>query len=120
MQGYRNRRRAGWATVALLCLLAHRASVSAATAPRYTVQELGTLGGATSRAFGINDAGQVVGSTTSASNGSRAFRWTKGTMLDISPDRDGAGFGAFAASINNSGQVAGSNTPAVHQTNLFR
>jgi probable HAF family extracellular repeat protein len=58
--------------------------------------DLGTLGslGQTSFAYGINDSGQVVGTTES-----HAFVWHKGTMVDL-------GLGK-ALAINNAGEIVG-------------
>jgi probable HAF family extracellular repeat protein len=72
-----------------------------------TFNILGTLGGRTSRAFAINDAGQVTGYSDIAPGSSvtHAFIFKDGVFKDI-----GAGSGAndtLAASINASGQVAG-------------
>src|SRR5215203_1071244 len=42
--------------------------------------ELGTLGGPTSYAFAINDAGQVVGAAATAEDECHAFLWEAGQM----------------------------------------
>lgn len=50
------------------------------------IQSLGTLGGDTSRAFGINEAGAVVGVSTDAAGDPDAFMWTETdgmTALDL-------------------------------------
>jgi probable HAF family extracellular repeat protein len=62
-------------------------------------RELGVLpGGVFSAAYGINDAGQVVGWSESF-GGNHAFLWDDGQMIDL-------GFGT-AADINNAGQIVG-------------
>jgi probable HAF family extracellular repeat protein len=69
-----------------------------------TLQNLGTLGGGDSRAFAINEAGQVVGRSTTASGATRAFLWQNGTMRDL------GALGAVysdAAGIDANGRVVG-------------
>ncbi len=49
--------------------------------------DLGTLGGAFSTALAINNAGQAVGNSTTATGDQHAFRWQNGTMtLDPAVD----------------------------------
>jgi probable HAF family extracellular repeat protein len=68
---------------------------------------LGTLGGSNSQAFGLNDAGQVVGSSLVNNSGSsiHAFLWQAGRMVDI------GGLPGFrtaeAFGINQAGQIVG-------------
>lgn len=67
--------------------------------------ELGTLGGASSWAYGINNSGQVVGYAQIAAGGSHAFLWTTGGgMVDLGTL---GGDGSRAYGINNSGKVVG-------------
>lgn len=80
-------------------------SASALAVP-YTITDLGTLGGALSSAFGINDNGQVVGAASLVSGYSHPFLYSGGTMSDLGT-LDG-GTNGVAFSINNSGQVVGS------------
>jgi probable HAF family extracellular repeat protein len=63
-------------------------------------RELGVLpGGVFSAAYGLNDAGQVVG-WSEAFDGDHAFLWDDGQMIDL-------GWGSAAADINNAGQIVG-------------
>ena len=76
-------------------------------AVHYEVTDLGTLGGTWSRAFSINDAGQVVGlAQTSGDTVSQAFLYSgSGPMQDIGIP---SGFNSsYAEGINNKGQVIG-------------
>jgi probable HAF family extracellular repeat protein len=71
--------------------------------------DLGTLGGRTSWAYGINDAGVVVGLSDKANGDTVAFIYENGTMKDLNTL---AGTGTniklqSAAAINNSGQIVG-------------
>lgn len=67
--------------------------------------DLGTLGGNWSRAFAINERGQVFGGSMAADGQYHAFLWTSGRMVDLGV------FGRQPAdtddALNNEGQVAG-------------
>jgi probable HAF family extracellular repeat protein len=78
-----------------------------------SITDLGTLpGGDSSVAFGINNRGQVVGSSTAASGEFRdhAFVWENGKMTDLGT-LPGAG-DSVAFDINDRGQVVGWSTLA--------
>ena len=68
--------------------------------------DLGTLGGSTSYAYGVNDSGQIVGESLPAgSNSQCAFSWTKaGGMVSLCPQGAAP---SRALAVNASGQVAG-------------
>jgi probable HAF family extracellular repeat protein len=79
--------------------------VSGRASADYLVTDLGTLGGSVSDASGINDRGQVVGSSEVAGDkGSHAFLFIRGHMTDL-----GAlgGDDTYGYAINNKGQVVG-------------
>jgi probable HAF family extracellular repeat protein len=65
--------------------------------------DLGTLGGAASRAWGINDRGQVVGAALTASGEDHAFLWEDGVMTDLSA----AGPFQRAFAVNQRGEIVG-------------
>jgi probable HAF family extracellular repeat protein len=82
---------------------------SGAAAPAFPSVDLGTLGGASSNAVAINDAGQVVGWSTTASEVRHAFAWTPAAgMVDLGS----LGGESFAVAVNEAGDVAGSSTTA--------
>ena len=67
--------------------------------------DLGTLGGSSSRAYAINEAGQVVGWADLAGSDKHAFLWEDGEMIDLGT-LGGSNSNAYA--INNAGQIVGS------------
>ncbi|MEA2175687.1 MAG: hypothetical protein QOD00_3279 [Blastocatellia bacterium] len=71
------------------------------------LQDLGTLGGTQSRAYGINNAGVVVGQAKDAGDYDRAFRYS-GDALQNLGTFDPSGLQSYAYSINEAGQIAGS------------
>ncbi len=81
---------------------------------RYTITDLGVLGGGRqSFALGLNNAGVVVGhSSTEGDSDSHAFRWTPaqpngtvGAMIDLGVPTNASG--SHAAAINSSGDYVG-------------
>ena len=87
----------GMAVVALTVTIG--ASPAAAAPARYSVVDLGTLGGESSYALALNDRGQVVGSSQVADGSWHGFVWRAGTMTDL---------GALRPSgINNKGDMIG-------------
>ena len=66
----------------LLWLLFGSADIIAADVV-YKVTDLGTLGGFTSEAFGINDRGQVTGQSETDSGVFHAFLYSSGQITDL-------------------------------------
>ena len=80
------------------------------------VQTLGTLGGTTSEAWGLNDSGTVVGWSRTASGAIHPFVWDSGVMTDIGVF---GGYYGYAWGVNESGQVAGSSSDNDNQVRPF-
>jgi probable HAF family extracellular repeat protein len=80
---------------------------------------LGTLGGISSTAFGINDSGKIVGHSDIGSSIDHAFLFD-GTMTDIGTP-PGASSWVNARDINNSDQIVGyySNSTGYEQAYLY-
>jgi probable HAF family extracellular repeat protein len=74
--------------------------------------DLGTLGGASSDARGLNDDGDVVGTAQNAAGQARAFLWRNGVMTDLNtlvPPETGWVLES-AAAISNGDQIVGYGT----------
>ena len=52
---------------------------------QYTAYDLGTLGGSYSVAYGINNAGTIVGNRTTSDGVTHAFSPGGGVMTDLAP-----------------------------------
>jgi probable HAF family extracellular repeat protein len=77
--------------------------------PGAGVQDLGTLGGTRSEAYALNEQGQVVGYSTTATGIRHAFLWTPGVgMRDLGVLA--GGLGSVARGINDRGEVVGQST----------
>lgn len=72
--------------------------------PTYDVQDLGTLGGDWSCAYGLNSAGDIVGVAETAGGSKHAFLYRNGVMRDLGTL---GGHSSTAFAINDAGQVAG-------------
>jgi probable HAF family extracellular repeat protein len=64
------------------------------------MKDLGTLGGRTSRAYGLNDGGWVVGEAADSNGIQHAFLWRDGIMTSLAAN-------AAAFAINDAGAAAG-------------
>ncbi|MCF8142967.1 MAG: hypothetical protein K9N21_03505 [Deltaproteobacteria bacterium] len=73
---------------------------SAMSQPRFTIIDLGTLGGETSFAYGVNEKGAVAGKSKTDNGDVKAFYWDAVSgMVDIGPGK--------ALGINNESRVVG-------------
>src|SRR5207245_7395691 len=81
-----------------------------------TALDLGTLGGNASFAFGLNAAGQVAGTSTTASGDQHAFFWDGTTMRDLGTlGRNVSTAGSntnFRLLVNDTNPAAGANRTA--------
>lgn len=79
-----------------------------AAAVTYVVRDLGTLGGSSSHAYGINTAGVIVGISAVASGPNpRGFVWRSGKMTALSTLAGGT---SEAFAINDDGIIVGAST----------
>ncbi len=66
--------------------------------------DLATLGGYSSEAYGLNDAGQVVGECRTAANLNHAFRFSATSIADLGTL---GGFVSTGLGINAAGDIVG-------------
>src|SRR5262245_47152693 len=90
--------------VVVLAIL-FRGAAQPLAADVYVINDLGTLGGDSSEASAINNAGQVVGWSTNASGATRGFLYAGGATTDLGTLPGGTD--SFATGINDLGQVVG-------------
>src|SRR3954463_11216622 len=97
--------------VAAMSLAIGSARSAPAISPEYTILDLNTLGGTTSEAYGINNAGQIIGrSFTTGTSTFRGFLSSPNSAInpatDALPILSGGGENR-AYGINASGVVTG-------------
>jgi probable HAF family extracellular repeat protein len=79
--------------------------------------DLGTLGGTFSMSFGINEAGQVAGDSTTARDAEKhGFIWSNGVMQDLGTLGGGC---STVWDLNNVGQVVGVSSNALGRERAF-
>jgi probable HAF family extracellular repeat protein len=84
----------------------------------YAVQDLGTLGGSYSYAFGIGPEGEVVGASATVGGQDHAFLWKNGNMTDLGTLVGSEGSSA-ARGANGRGEVVGQSTTSDGQARAF-
>jgi len=67
----------------LIAVLLISEGVPAEAVPRYVLLDLGTLGGPAADAYGVNNFGNAVGRSRTATGEEHAFLWWNGTMRDL-------------------------------------
>jgi probable HAF family extracellular repeat protein len=96
----------------------------AGIAQSYQIMDLGTLGGSTATARGINNLSQVVGESDTGRSGTRplkhAFLWEAGQMTDLGPPAATGSIDSVAYAINDSGQATGAYSYPDKHTEGFR
>lgn len=96
--------------------MSSRIPAAQAAAPRYTITDLGTLGGITTKAMGINESGRIVGASQSGSY-LDGFLWDGTTMSNLG---NLGGQGSWAYDINDTGQVVGGSPLGSGDNHAFR
>jgi len=96
--------RAALAAALAAGLVASSAASESARTPKYSLRDLGTLGGTVSAATDVNVWGQVVGASTTVDGYSHAFVWSSGKLTDLGTL---GGQSSYAIAVNDSGAVVG-------------
>ena len=86
---------------------------SPTTGPPWVIADLGTLGGTSSEAVGINSRGDIVGDSPIEPSHSHAFLWQHGNMRDLGTlggpsSRAGGDAQTGGHAINDRGEIVGS------------
>jgi probable HAF family extracellular repeat protein len=68
---------------------------------------LGTLGGWNSQAYAVNESGQVMGLSDTASGERHVFLWDDGEMIDLTPHANDSDASPWPIAMNDAGQVVG-------------
>lgn len=102
--------------VEVIAILAALTCSAVPVLARTTITDLGTLGGAWSEANGINDGGQIVGASDTASGETHACLWKNGIMTDLGTLGGGM---SYAYAINDAGQAVGKSSTAAGETPAF-
>jgi probable HAF family extracellular repeat protein len=92
--------------LALAAVVFSAAITEAAPTPRWSIETLGNLGGGGTIAFGVNNKGDIVGYSHTASSDIRAFLWQNGTMIDAGVGTN-PHFGSALWAINERGVAVG-------------
>jgi len=94
-----------WSIAGLLIALIGLGTPANAQTQRYSVTDLGTLGGGTSKGYGINARGQVTGEAVTPGGVFHAFQYAPGSgMIDLGTLGGGSSTGY---AINADGQITG-------------
>lgn len=94
---------------AVLSLISSPPPAAPSTNLYFAISDLGTLGGGSSSANGVNDASQVVGISLTSSGAEHAFLYSEGKMVDLGTL---GGMNSAALAINNLGHVVGNSEKA--------
>ena len=106
------------AVLAVVVVAINLASSARAQGPQYVVSDLGTLGGSTSVGYGINNAGQVAGSSDTTGNSTtHAALFSAGNSpVDLGTL---GGSNSIGWGINNTGQIVGQSITSGGVTHAF-
>jgi probable HAF family extracellular repeat protein len=80
------------------------------------MSDLGTLGGLSSSALGINSSGTIVGWAYTAAGAQHSFSWLGGTITDLGTL---GGTTSYASGINTAGWIVGTSSTTGGQTDAF-